>query len=92
MPLVPGFGVYLIVPSGLTTVVPFVGFVLTTGKVTFVKSAGVPSGFLSFVNTGIVVGVPAVAKLLSGLAHGPDITVTGFDDTLGQPLTLQIAV
>ena len=76
IPLVPGFGVYVIVPSALTLAVPFVG-VVTVGKVTFVKSViGVPSGFLSFANTRIVVDKPAIAGLTSGFATGDGVMVT----------------
>jgi hypothetical protein len=60
------------VPSGLIVTIPFVGAptpeVGTVGKVTFVRSAADPSGFLSLVKTGIFVGIPATSVMLSGLA------------------------
>ena len=60
------------VPSALTVTVPFVGAptpdVGTVGKVTFVRSAADPSGFLSLVKTGIFVGTPATIATLSTLA------------------------
>ncbi len=50
---------------------------LTVGKVTFVRSVtGVPSGFLSLLNTGIVVGKPAVAAGQTGIATGAGVIVT----------------
>ena len=65
---------YLIVPSGLTVTVPFVGAptpdVDTVGVVTFVRSATVPSVFLSFDKTGILVGNPITIAILSRLANG----------------------
>ena len=49
---------------------PLAGCVVITGNVTFVKSAGVPSGFLSLVRTGIFTVVFCAVVVLSGLATG----------------------
>jgi hypothetical protein len=54
--------------------VPFVGAptpdVGTVGVVTFVRSAAVPSAFLSFAKTEIFVEIPDTSVILSTLAMG----------------------
>ena len=72
VPEKPVFGVYLTVPSGLTTTVPLAGEPgPVAGTVTEVGSSGAPPGVtVSLPRTGMVTGAAGVVDVVSGFAIG----------------------